>query len=35
MRRSTATAKEILMSGEIGKVLSVDFAWYLDVYHGV
>ena len=26
--------KEILMSGEIGKVLSVDFAWYLDVYHG-
>ena len=22
------------MSGEIGKVLSVDFAWYLDVYHG-
>jgi predicted dehydrogenase len=28
------TVKEILMSGEIGKVLSVDFAWYLDVYHG-
>ena len=28
------TAKEILMSGEIGKVASVDFAWYLDVYHG-
>ena len=28
------TTKEILMSGEIGKVLSVDFAWYLDVYHG-
>jgi predicted dehydrogenase len=26
--------KEILMSGEIGRVLSVDFAWYLDVYHG-
>ena len=22
------------MSGEIGRVLSVDFAWYLDVYHG-
>ena len=28
------TVKEVLMSGEIGKVLSVDFAWYLDVYHG-
>ena len=28
------TVKEILMSGEIGKVLSVDFAWYLDVIHG-
>jgi predicted dehydrogenase len=28
------TVKEILMSGEIGRVLSVDFAWYLDVYHG-
>jgi predicted dehydrogenase len=28
------TTKEILMSGEIGRVLSVDFAWYLDVYHG-
>ncbi|MBN2409511.1 MAG: Gfo/Idh/MocA family oxidoreductase [Candidatus Aminicenantes bacterium] len=26
--------KEILMSGEIGKVTSVDFNWYLDVYHG-
>ncbi|HWP43795.1 MAG TPA: Gfo/Idh/MocA family oxidoreductase [Blastocatellia bacterium] len=26
--------KEILMSGEIGKVISVDFSWYLDVYHG-
>jgi predicted dehydrogenase len=26
--------KELLMSGEIGRVLSVDFAWYLDVYHG-
>jgi predicted dehydrogenase len=26
--------KEILMAGEIGRVLSVDFAWYLDVYHG-
>ena len=28
------TIKEVLMSGEIGKVLSVDFSWYLDVYHG-
>ena len=28
------TTKEILMSGEIGRVVSVDFAWYLDVYHG-
>ncbi|HSC26542.1 MAG TPA: Gfo/Idh/MocA family oxidoreductase [Vicinamibacterales bacterium] len=28
------TMKEILLSGEIGRVLSVDFAWYLDVYHG-
>jgi predicted dehydrogenase len=28
------TVKEILMSGEIGKVLSTDFSWYLDVYHG-
>jgi predicted dehydrogenase len=26
--------KEILMGGEIGRVLSVDFAWYLDVIHG-
>jgi len=26
--------KELLMSGEIGRVLSVDFSWYLDVYHG-
>ena len=26
--------KEVLLSGEIGKVLSVDFHWYLDVYHG-
>ena len=26
--------KEILMSGEIGPVMSVDFSWYLDVYHG-
>jgi predicted dehydrogenase len=28
------TVKEVLMSGEIGRVLSVDFSWYLDVYHG-
>ena len=26
--------KEILMSGRIGKLTSVDFHWYLDVYHG-
>ena len=26
--------KEILMSGEIGPIISVDFNWYLDVYHG-
>ncbi|HEV2764393.1 MAG TPA: Gfo/Idh/MocA family oxidoreductase [Pyrinomonadaceae bacterium] len=26
--------KEILMSGEIGPVTSVDFSWYLDVQHG-
>ncbi|HQU84400.1 MAG TPA: Gfo/Idh/MocA family oxidoreductase [Pyrinomonadaceae bacterium] len=26
--------KEILMSGEIGDVTSVDFAWYLDTSHG-
>jgi predicted dehydrogenase len=26
--------KEVLMSGEIGKVTSVDFSWYLDVRHG-
>lgn len=26
--------KELLLSGEIGKVLSVDFSWYLDVSHG-
>ena len=28
------TVKELLQAGEIGKVLSVDFSWYLDVYHG-
>jgi predicted dehydrogenase len=26
--------KEILLSGEIGRILSADFNWYLDVYHG-
>jgi predicted dehydrogenase len=26
--------KEILASGELGPVLSVDFSWYLDVIHG-
>lgn len=26
--------KEIISSGEIGKVTSVDFSWYLDVRHG-
>jgi predicted dehydrogenase len=26
--------KEILQSGRIGKLTSVDFHWYLDVYHG-
>ena len=26
--------KEILMSGEIGKIVSVDFHWYLDIHHG-
>lgn len=26
--------KEILLSGAIGRVVSVDFSWYLDVYHG-
>lgn len=26
--------KEILLSGEIGTVRTVDFHWYLDVYHG-
>jgi predicted dehydrogenase len=28
------TMKEILLSNEIGKVVSVDFSWYLDVIHG-
>ena len=26
--------KELLASGAIGRILSVDFSWYLDVYHG-
>jgi predicted dehydrogenase len=26
--------KEVLLSGAIGKIISVDFSWYLDVYHG-
>lgn len=26
--------KELLMAGEIGKVTSVDFSWYLDTRHG-
>jgi predicted dehydrogenase len=26
--------KEILLSGDIGRVISVDFSWYLDVIHG-
>jgi len=26
--------KEILVSGEIGEIVSVDFHWYLDVQHG-
>ena len=26
--------KEVLMSGEIGKISSVDFSWYLDTSHG-
>lgn len=26
--------KELLLGGEIGRVISVDFNWYLDVFHG-
>lgn len=26
--------KEVLLSGEIGSVASVDFSWYLDIQHG-
>ena len=29
-----ARMKELLMAGRIGEVTSVDFHWYLDVYHG-
>ena len=29
-----ARMKEILLSGRIGRLTSVDFHWYLDVYHG-
>jgi predicted dehydrogenase len=28
------TVKEILLSGEIGRVTSADFSWYLDTRHG-
>jgi predicted dehydrogenase len=28
------TMKEILLAGDIGRVVSVDFSWYLDVFHG-
>ena len=28
------TMKEILLAGDIGRVVSVDFSWYLDVVHG-
>jgi predicted dehydrogenase len=28
------TIKEVLLSGEIGEIVSVDFHWYLDVQHG-
>lgn len=31
---SARTIKEILLSGEIGDVTSVDFHWYLDTKHG-
>jgi predicted dehydrogenase len=30
----SAKLKELLLSGEIGEVTSVDFHWYLDVQHG-
>jgi predicted dehydrogenase len=28
------TMKEILLSNDIGRIVSVDFSWYLDVVHG-
>jgi predicted dehydrogenase len=28
------TIKEVLLANEIGKIISVDFSWYLDVIHG-
>jgi predicted dehydrogenase len=28
------TIKEVLLANEIGKIVSVDFSWYLDVIHG-
>jgi predicted dehydrogenase len=28
------TIKEVLLNNEIGRVISVDFSWYLDVIHG-
>jgi len=28
------TIKEVLLNNEIGKIISVDFSWYLDVIHG-
>jgi len=28
------TIKELIQSGEIGKITAVDFSWYLDVRHG-
>ena len=31
---AAARIKEILMSGEIGQITSVDFQWYLDTDHG-
>jgi predicted dehydrogenase len=31
---TSKTIKEVLLSGEIGEIVSVDFHWYLDVRHG-
>jgi predicted dehydrogenase len=28
------TVKEVLLNNEIGRIISVDFSWYLDVIHG-